>query len=256
MGAAGVLQKLTQDLGNSTREATATSNQLSSTMFSYKEVLLTANSSNKQEMQVAATGTNEDFRLTRDLDRKQRQILLELSKSYSESRSRTNLKEKINAALANVTPPPPEGTKVQEINKLHNGGIVMQLQTKEAADWLREPSNEAAFIKELGTEAHIKGRVYPILIPRVPLSFDPENEENLQEVESANDLPPKTISKAWWIKPAYRRHLRQQYTYATFSLSTAAEANRLIRDGMLICSRRAFPQRLKYEPRQCMKCRK
>ena len=70
-GAADVLQKLMQDLGNSTREATATSNQLSSTMFSYKEVLLIANSSNKQEMQVAATGTNEDPRLTRDLDRKQ-----------------------------------------------------------------------------------------------------------------------------------------------------------------------------------------
>lgn len=70
-GAADVLQKLMQDLRNSTREATATSNQLSSTMFSYKEVLLIANSSNKQEMQVAATGTNEDPRLTRDLDRKQ-----------------------------------------------------------------------------------------------------------------------------------------------------------------------------------------
>ena len=132
----------------------------------------------------------------------------------------------------------------------------MQLQTKEAADWLWEPSNEAAFIKELGTEAHIKGRVYPILIPRVPLSFDPENEENLWEVESTNDLPPKTISKVWWIKPAYWRHPRQQYAYVTFSLSTAAEANRLIRDGMFICSRRAFSQRLKYEPRQCMKCHK
>lgn len=40
MGAAETLQKLTQELGNSAKEASATSNQLSTTMTSYKEALL------------------------------------------------------------------------------------------------------------------------------------------------------------------------------------------------------------------------
>ena len=255
-GATEALQKITQDLGNSTREASETSNQLSNTATSYKEALLTVGNKNRQEAQPTVNRAQEDPRLTRDLDRKQRQILLEVSKEYSEAKSVTDLKEKVNAAIANITPPPPEGTKVQEINKLRNGGIVLQLTTKEAAAWLREPSNEAAFIGKLDTDAHIKERAFPILVPRVSLSFDPNNQDNLREVESANGLLPNTLSKARWIKPAYRRHPKQKYAYATLSISSAIEANRLIRDGMYICSARTFPQRLKYEPRQCMKCRK
>jgi hypothetical protein len=34
------------------------------------------------------------------------------------------------------------------------------------------------------------------------------------------------------------------------------EANRLLKDGMYICSTRTYPKRLKYEPKQCMKCRR
>ena len=42
--------------------------------------------------------------------------------------------------------------------------------------------------------------------------------------------------------------------YATLSLNSANEANRLRQDGMYICSNRTYPKRLKYEPKQCMKC--
>ena len=205
MGAAETLQKLTQELGDSAKEASATSNQLSTIMTSYKEALLSVGNRSTQESQAKAARMNIDPRLTRDLDQKQCQILLELNKEYSESKSGTNLKAKINTVLANVTPTPPEGTKVLEINKLHNRGIALQSPTKDAAGWMHEHNNIAAFIKELGTEVHVKGRVFPILIPRVPLSFDLEDKEHLREVESANNLPPRVITKAQWIKPIYRR---------------------------------------------------
>lgn len=78
-----------------------------------------------------ANGVSEDPRLTRNLNHKQRQILIELSKEYTESKSSVDLKEKLSAALDSITPSPPEGTKVQEINKLRNGGIVVQLSTKK-----------------------------------------------------------------------------------------------------------------------------
>ena len=58
------------------------------------------------------------------------------------------------------------------------------------------------------------------------------------------------------IKPMYRRHPKQLVAYATLTLSPASEANRLIRDGMNICGNRTYPKRLKYEPKQCMKCHK
>ena len=94
------------------------------------------------------------------------------------------------------------------------------------------------------------------IIPRIPLTYDPSNQVHLQEVECANDLSSNILSKARWIKPAYRRHPKQNYSYATFALTSATEANRLIRDEMYICSARMFPKRLKYKPRQGMKCRK
>jgi hypothetical protein len=79
--------------------------------------------------------------------------------------------------------------------------IVIQLLSKEATVWLRETANELEFTSKLNGSAFIVDRTYPILVPRFPLSFDPVNKDHLCEVESTNDLPPKTISKARWIKP-------------------------------------------------------
>ena len=69
-----------------------------------------------------------------------------------------------------------------------------------------------------------------------------------------NNLAPNTVCKARWIKPIYRRHPKQLVAHTTITLSSASEANRLIRDGMNICSSRTYPTRLKYKPKQCMKC--
>lgn len=173
-----------------------------------------------------------------------------------EGKGITELKDKFEVALNSLTPPPPMGTKIQEINKLRNGGIVIQLSTKEAADWLQDPANEIDFTSKLDDMAYIKDRAYPIVVPRIPLTFDPSNQEHLREIESANGLQPKTIGKARWIKPIYRRHPKQKFTSATLSLTSANKANQLIRDGMYINSVRTYHKRLKYEPKQCMKCRK
>ena len=130
------------------------------------------------------------------------------------------------------------------------------METKEAADWLREPFNKHTFIGNLDTNAYIKERMYPIVVPRVPITFDLSIQEHLREVEGENNLAPNTICKARWIKLMYRCHPKQLVAYAMFTLSSASEANRLIRDGMNICSNRMYPKRLKYKHKQCMKCRK
>ena len=106
--------------------------------------------------------------MARDLDRKQRQVLIELSKEYTESKSTEGLKEMINAAIAEITPEAPVGAKVQEITKLRNGGVVLQLLTKEATTWICDPENEATFISKLDTTARIKDRNYLLLLPKSP----------------------------------------------------------------------------------------
>ena len=250
------LQRMAQEMGCSAKEASATTEQLASTVSSYKEALLTAGNALPRAGTKQMATTNEDPRLTRDLDRKSRQILVEIGREVIEGKSATEIKEKMEAVLNGMDLTPPEGAKIQEINKLRNGGVIIQLETKEAADWLREPFNKHAFTGNLDTNVYIKERTYPIVVPRVPITFDPLNQDHLREVEGANNLAPNTVCKARWIKPIYRRHPKQLVAYATLTLSSASEANRLIRDGMNICSNRTYPKRLKYEPKQCMKCRK
>ena len=73
------------------------------------------------------------------------------------------------------------------MNKLRNGGVIIQLATKDAADWLREPFNKVAFTEKLDAHVYIKERTYPLVVPRVPISFDPLNQEHLREVEAINN---------------------------------------------------------------------
>ena len=106
--------------------------------------------------------------------------------------------------------------------------MIIQLVSREAAEWLQEPFNKVAFTEKLDANAYIKERTYPLVVPRVPISFDPQIQEHLCEVETINNLALNTISKARWIKPLYRRHAKQTIAYAMLSLNSANKANRLI----------------------------
>lgn len=121
------LQKLATELGSRAKEASASTDQLSSTVSSYKEALITASKTPPQANRVQLPKTCEDPRLTRDHDRRNRQILMEMGKDVVEGKSASELKERIDAALQDMNPSLPEGAKVQEINKLRNGGVIILL---------------------------------------------------------------------------------------------------------------------------------
>ena len=95
-----------------------------------------------------------------------------------------------------------------------------------------------------------------MLVPRIPLTFDPTEDSHLREIEECNELPKGTIFKARWIKPINRRTPEQRAAHAIFALKDPKLANICIRDGLRVCGLRIFPSRLKHEPMQCMKCRK
>ena len=59
------LQKMVQDMGCSAKEASATTEQLASTVSSYKEALLTASNAIPRASAKQPAATNEDPRLTR-----------------------------------------------------------------------------------------------------------------------------------------------------------------------------------------------
>ena len=261
--AVSTLKQVATDMGKTISEATTVTTQINDTVLTYKQALINTAAQVTQAAQRApqtskehTTGALDDAGLTQGLDKKARQVLLDTAKGEDNPMNIYEIKEKAAAALAEIVPAPPQGAVVQEVFKLRNGSMILQFASKEAADWLRIPVNEAAFTCKFDPDTVIRDRVHPIMVPRIPITFDPNNPKHLREVEEVNRMHTNTIKKARWIKPTYRRTRGQSCAHAIFTISSAADANRLLKDGIYVCNARTFPKKLKHEPKQCMKCRR
>ena len=85
---AETLHKAAQDIDSNNREVKDTSTQLTSSVSTYKEALLAVGNAGFATNAHATSRNQEDPRLTRDLERKQRQLLIEFSKDFTEGMSR------------------------------------------------------------------------------------------------------------------------------------------------------------------------
>ena len=133
---------------------------------------------------------------------------------------------------------------------------MLTLCSKEAANWVRQPDNEIAFMEAFLKGSHIREQTFNLIMPRVPIVFKPDNTAHIREIEEVNGLREHTICKVRWIKPIGRRRVGQTHTFAILSITSMDCANILIRDRLIICSTRIRPTKQKSEPIQCMKCRR
>ncbi|KIJ32846.1 hypothetical protein M422DRAFT_83068, partial [Sphaerobolus stellatus SS14] len=100
--------------------------------------------------------------------------------------------------------------RVVSANKLRNGGVVYELDSANAATAIQEEEElHKAFMDNFGADATIKPRLYPIIVERVPTSFNPTYEGQLRQLEDANDLQNYEVAKARWIKPTNHREPNQ-----------------------------------------------
>lgn len=249
------------EMGSSITKVTDTSSQLANTASSYKDALLNSNAQPPRS-QSGPPPTSEqtsqaDPRILRDVDRKARQILVDTRDEKLLNASLADIKEKVQTAINAITnPPPPQDVTVLEINKLRKGGFTVLFSGKEVVSWLQDEGVEFEFTVALADDASIAKRTFSMLVPRIPLTFDPTEDSHLREIEECNELPKGTIIKARWIKPINRRTPEQRAAHAIFALKDPKLANICIRDGLRVCGLRIFPSRLKHEPMQCTKCRK
>lgn len=96
--------------------------------------------------------------------------------------------------------------------------------------------------------------VHLITVLLIPITFNPNNLKCLREVEGVNRMHPSTIKKARWIKPVYRCTWRQSCTHTIFTISSTADVNQLLKDGIYVCNTCTYPKKLKHKPKLCMKC--
>jgi len=242
----------TKDLTGKVGKITDTAERIATDTLKYRDAVLT------RPMQTIRAST--DPKVLEDLERKSRQILVEHFDTEGTnllSKSLTELTSKANEAISMVKDSgKPKDIKVQTLFKTRQGALVLTLESKEAVAWIKQPEIEIVFTTAFAEGSHIAERLYSLIAPSVPISFDPKDDKHLCEVEEANGLRTKEIVKAKWIKPIGRRRPDQTCTFAIIMLSSADSANILIRDRMNIFNVRVRPTKQKAEPVQCMKCRK
>ncbi|KAG1880797.1 hypothetical protein F4604DRAFT_1922424 [Suillus subluteus] len=117
----------------------------------------------------------------------------------------TDIANKMKQALM-VTPSDdtPE-INIKATTRLRNGGLIVELTSVAAANWVRRPENHLNIANALGNTATIKDRCFSIIVPFLPVTSSIEDPAWLCTVEEENDMSPGAIEMANWIKPLQRR---------------------------------------------------
>ncbi|KIJ27487.1 hypothetical protein M422DRAFT_77495, partial [Sphaerobolus stellatus SS14] len=114
-------------------------------------------------------------------------------------------------------------------NRLSNGGIVYELSSAEAAKLIQENEEVRKHFTDLySSQASVKPRLYPIIVERVPLSFKPDSNADVRNLEDENGIHAGEIERARWIKPPERRDANQRAAHLIVLVSNPRTANHLI----------------------------
>ena len=245
------LRSTTRDLESKVLKVNDTTDKLATTTMSYRDAILAKPANSNR--------TSADPKILNSVDKRARQILMGFNAGEDNATltsSLVELKDKANK-IVEVTEDGlcPGNVKIESITRTRDGSLLLLINSKEGADWLREPGVIDNFIDCFATGAVLRDRNYHVLIKWVPIVLDPTNRAHLREIEEVNNLPEHSIHKMRWIKPTIRRQAGQTKAHAILTLNSADVANRTIRDGLEICGARTKAERSKQEPLQCLKCR-
>lgn len=236
----------TKELESRVTKVTDATDQIASTTRSYRDAIL-----------AQPHGTTADLKLKDDLERKAKQILVGIHGDTLDGKSHSDIVNRANDIISGLVDMPerPEKVQIELATITRSKALLLQMNTKQAADWLRDPLVETKFTELFAKDSYFIDRTYSVIVPRTPIIFEPADATHLREVEEANDLIPNSIKKARWIKPIARRRDGQTHAYAILTLKSPSAANHLIRNGIKVCGVKLSPSKLKQEPLQCLRCR-
>ncbi|KAI5993019.1 hypothetical protein EDD15DRAFT_2367813 [Pisolithus albus] len=131
---------------------------------------------------------------------------------------------------------------------LNNGNLLLELNSTEAANWMRDDPARRDLAESLGIDAVVKEQTFPIVIPFFPVTHDVTDPTFLNAIELENDLPNDSIHSIRWVKNPEHRKPGQRVAHALLLTRNAAPANHLLRNGMYVLRTKLFPKKEKKEP--------
>ena len=114
------------------------------------------------------------------------------------------LMEKANKALdlaRTTTEDTPTDAKFLSARKSKSGSILYEVNTEEAAAWLRSPEGRALFTANFGPDVSLETRPFSIIAEYVPVGTKTDDPQVLRTIKSTNSLPAGAIRSMRWIKP-------------------------------------------------------
>ena len=236
------------------------------------ETTLKAMTTTRTYSQVAATAPTytpappppvsiDQVRLQNREEIKKRQVLIEFDGSQDlqlENMDETVLarkvKDAINTTWAASTAPKPDIPQIKAAVLMRNGGLLLELDRAEAAEWLCSDDNRSNVLANIGSGASIKNRTYQVIVQFIPVQFKPEDKDALRQVEATNNLQTDSILKAEWIKPVKDRRENQRVATARFYFKDAKSANTTLSKDTYILGKKVIPKKPRREPIRCLKC--
>ena len=161
------LNKTTDNLHSAAKEletkvvkVTNTTDKIANTTMSYRDALLTkTDSSNRAAV---------DPKVLNSIERRAKQILIKHSLTETKrvvNASLTELKDKANSIITDMDDHfNLEVTIVEMATRTKDGSILLMLNSREAAEWLREPENEYSLLKMFAEGAVMKDCCHNILM--------------------------------------------------------------------------------------------
>jgi len=153
----------TSDIMSDISKVTSVTGKIVDTTQSYHDTLIT------RQPTPPSNKSSVDPKILSDMERKDRQILVDI---YNEEgtctmdKSLSELMDKANEVLDKMSDAnKPEKTKVISIHKTKRNTILLTLNSKEAATWVREVGNEETFANAFAKGAHLREREYNLIVP-------------------------------------------------------------------------------------------
>lgn len=191
-----------------------------------------------------------------------RQIIIQPSSDALEGfRQLTELELVAKAMLAyeSVTQtdkPAPQGFRFVGAKKLASGSVTLDLNSAEAATWLKDKDIQLLFMQNFGAMSVLKEHEFRALAEFVPVSFAPDALAAIERIEQDSGAPVGGLVKVEWAKLPERRHALQRLAHLKLFFKSAEAANYAIRNGLYIAGKKVGVRKMTQEARRCSKCQR
>ena len=246
-----------QSIGSALQEIkTLIHERPSAPSLSYKDALTRANPSHHMSPPLRAS-LQEQARANAAI--KERQILIDLAEDHLVKRqiySNDEMLTLFQTALDTIKEKDDPDMEIQSLKLLKNGGILLEMLSKKAEEWLKPEARHNKFAAATGGKLNIKDRLFNIVVQFISISTALEDDDTLRYIEEDSKIPRNSITLARWIKPISKQSPFQRFAHTIFSISSPVIANHIIKQGLTINRENLRAYKDKKELLRCLKCQK